>query len=352
MENRRIRQEGTSMTRHLTSFASIVLFFGYSLATQAAAFRVTRQIDIGGEGGWDYLTPDPARGRLFVTHGMSVVVVDEASGRLLGEITDTPRVHGVELVESVGKGFTTNGGDNSVTVFDLASLTVLDRIAIPGSNPDAVLYEPVSGRLFAFNGESDDATAIDPRNHRVIGSVGLGGKPETGVADGTGRVFINIEDTNEIKVFDARTLEVKQTWSLAPCEEPTGLALDSDTDRLFVACGNERLAIVNADTGAVITTLPVGAGCDGVKFDAELGLAFASAGEDAELTIVRERDADNFEVLATVPTQTGARTLGLDPRRHEVYLSTAVVDPLAPHDSRDRPGYQPDSFMVLVVARD
>jgi len=336
-------------------FATCVLLIpiiGYNHAAQAAEFSVARHISIGGEGGWDYLTPDPERGRLFVTHGASVVVVDEASGRVLGEITNTPRVHGVEIVESVGKGFTTNGGDNTLTVFDLASLVVLDRIAIPGRNPDAILYEPVSGRLFAFNGASDDATAIDPRSNRVIGSVGLGGKPETGVADGTGRIFVNIEDTSEIKVFDARSLIVERTWSLDPCEEPTGLALDRETHRLFVACGNALLTVVDADTGKIITTLPVGEGCDGVKFDPELGLAFAAAGEDAELTIVRERDADSFEVLANVPTQTGARTLGLDPKRHEVYLSTAEVDPEAPHDARGGPGYRPDSFMVLVVARE
>lgn len=333
-----------------------ILLAGLFIATTASAqdddFAVRRRIAIGGEGGWDYLTPDPARGRVFVTHGTSVVVIDEESGRILGRIPDTPRVHGVALIDALGRGFTTNGDDNTVTMFDLDSLKVLERIAIPGRNPDAVLYEPTSKRLFTFNGASADATVIDPETARVIGSIDLGGKPETGVADGTGRVFVNIEDAGEIKVFDARTLEVSATWPLAPCEEPTGLALDNTTHRLFAGCGNEMLAIVDAETGAMLETLPVGAGCDGVKFDPELNLVFASAGEDAVLTIVHEQDANTFRVLANVPTQTGARTLGLDPRRHEIFLSTAEVDPKAPLDARGRPGYKPDSFMVLVVARD
>jgi YVTN family beta-propeller protein len=340
-------------TRYLlASLLAASLCASAALAQPGTDFRVARRIMIGGEGGWDYLTPDPARGRLFVTHGTHVIVVDEASGRTLGEIPDTPRVHGVELIEALGRGFTTNGGDNTVTVFDLESLKVLDRISIPGRNPDAVLYEPASERLFTFNGASADTTAIDPKTNKVVGSVDLGGKPETGVADGSGRVYVNIEDAGEIKVFDARTLEVAQTWSLAPCEEPTGLALDHETRRLFVACSNKLLAIVNADSGEIVTTLPVGDGCDGVKFDPELKLAFASAGEDAILTIVRENSASSFEVVANVPTQTGARTLGVDPTRHEVYMSTAEVDPSAPHDDRGRPGYRPDSFMVLVATRD
>ena len=340
------------MNTRLVWLAALATLVSQSAAyAQSDHFAVTRRISIGGEGGWDYLTPDPARGRLFVTHGTSVVVVDEDSGKILGTIPDTPRVHGVELVDTLGRGFTTNGGDDTVTMFDLESLAVLDRIRIPGNNPDAVLYDPASKRLFTFNGSSSDATAIDPATAKVVGSIDLGGKPETGVADGTGRVYVNIEDASELKVFDARSLEVAATWPLAPCEEPTGLALDNETHRLFVACSNEMLAIVDAETGALVTTVPVGAGCDGVKFDPELHLAFASAGEDAVLTVVREKSANAFEVVANVPTQTGARTLGLDLERHAIFLSTAEVDPSAPHDARGRPGYRPDSFMVLVVER-
>jgi DNA-binding beta-propeller fold protein YncE len=316
-------------------------------------FAVTRRIPIGGEGGWDYLTPEPATGRLFVTHGTHVVVLDSQSGRILGDIADTPRVHGVALIESLNRGFTTNGGDASVTMFELGSLEVMRRIKIAGQNPDAILYEPATGRLFTFNGASADATAIDPQTGDVIGTIPLGGKPETGVDDGNGHVYVNIEDRSELKRFDPQTLEVNATWSLAPCEEPTGLAMDQQTRRLFVGCSNKLMTVVDADTGQVVTTLPVGDGVDGVKFDPSLKLVFVSAGEGT-LTVVHEKDANSFEVQQNVPTLRGARTLAVDPTRHEVYLSTAEVDtskPPRPDDPRHRPQYLPGSFMVLVVSR-
>jgi DNA-binding beta-propeller fold protein YncE len=344
-----------SGTRLLAALIAVIGFPSSVSAqeTSVGTFAVSRHISLGGPGGWDYLTPEPETRRLFVTHGTHVVVVDLDTGRTLGDIADTPRVHGVELIESLNRGFTTDGDDSTVTMFDLKSLAVVKRIKIPGRNPDAILYDSSSRRLFTFNGASADATAIDPQSGEVIGSIRLGGKPETGVADGNGWVYVNIEDTSELKAFDARTLEVTAAWPLAPCEEPTGLAMDHQTRRLFVGCSNSLLTVVDADSGDIVATLPVGDGVDGVKFDPLLRLAFASAGEGV-LTVVRENDANSFEVQENVPTSPGARTLALDPVRHEIYLSTAEIDKTMPppaDDPRGRPSYIPDSFMVLVISR-
>ncbi len=320
---------------------------------QESGYHVVKRIGTGAEGGWDYLVVDTARNRLFVSRGTHVQVIDLRTDSLVGDIPNTLGVHGIALVYKLGKGFTSDGRDSTVTVFDLATLRPTQRIKLPARNPDAIIYDEASNRVITFNGGSANATAIDPVTGAVIGSVALGGKPEAAVGDGTGRVFVNIEDKSELVAFDAKQLAVERRWSLAPCEEPTGIALDRMHHRLFVGCSNKLMAIVNSQSGKLVTTLPIGSGVDGTAFDPATHLAFASNGEGT-LTVVREDSPQRFTVVENVPTQRGARTLALDPRTHRIYLSTAQFGETPPATAarpRPRPPMIPGSFTILVVAK-
>jgi outer membrane protein assembly factor BamB len=281
------------------------------------------------------------------------MVLDTDRDTVVGDIPDTPGVHGVALVPELGRGFTSNGRDSSVTIFDLKTLESRGRVKVTGGNPDAILYEPASRRVFTFNGRGANATALDPSTGAVLGTVELGGKPEYARADGTDRVFVNIEDKSEIVAFDARTLAVQARWPLAPCEEPTGLAIDRANQRLFVGCSNKLMAIVDAKSGRVVTTLPIGAGVDGTAFDPQTQLALSSNGEGT-LTVVREESPDRFKVIGTVPTERGARTMALDERTHKVYTVTARFGPTPAPTSdnpRPRPPAIPGTFTILVLDR-
>ncbi len=320
---------------------------------QATGYRVVRRYPLGGEGGWDYLTLDPATRRLFVSRGTRVAVIDADSGRVVGEIPNTPGVHGVALAPDLGRGATSNGRDQSVTIFDLRSLAALGTVRVTGGNPDAIVYEPVTHRVFTFNGAGQNATAIDVSAGAVVGTVALGGKPEFAVATGDGRIYANIENTAELVVLDARALAVTARWPLAPCADPTGLALDAAHSRLFVGCSNRLMAVVDGASGRVLTTLPIGAGVDGTAFDPGTGLAFSSNGEGS-VTVVREVTPDSFSVVDTVATQRGARTVALDPRTHALFLATAEFGPapaVTPEQPRPRPAIVPGSFVILVVGR-
>jgi len=323
---------------------------GHAVA-DTAGYRVVARIAPGGEGGWDYLTLDAAGHRLFVTRATRVQVVDLERGALIGEIPNTGGVHGVALAPDLGRGFTSNGRDTTVTIFDLRSLATLSTVRIPGLVPDAIAYDSVSHRVFTFNGRSDDATALEAATGAVVGTVALGGKPEFAVADGRGRMFVNLEDQNALVGFDTRTLEVRSRWPLAPGTEPTGLAIDRDRRRLFAGCNNQRLIALDADSGRVVADLPIGAVVDGVAFDHATRLIFSSNG-DGTLTIVREDSADRFTTLGSVPTQRGARTLALDERTHRVYLATAQfgeTPPATPEQPHPRPPLVPGSFVILVL---
>jgi DNA-binding beta-propeller fold protein YncE len=316
-------------------------------------YHVARRITVGGDGFWDYLTWDGVRHRLFLSHGTRVEVIDPGSGKVVGRIEDTPGVHGIALAQDLGRGFVSNGRDSSVTIFDLATLAPAGRVPVNGRNPDAILYDSVSHRVFTFNGGSAGTTALDARTGRIVGSLALGGKPEFAVADGRGGIFVNIEDRGEIVAFDARTLAIRARWPMAGCEEPSGLALDRAHGRLFSVCGNARMAVVDAATGRLVATLPIGQGVDGVAFDATTQLAFASNGEGT-VTVVREETADSFRVVATVPTQRGARTITLDPATHSVFTPTAEYGPPpapTPERPRPRPSIVSGSFMVLILDR-
>jgi len=316
-------------------------------------YQVAKTYKPGGEGGWDYLTVDPDAHRLYFGRSTRVQVLDVDSGQLVGEISDTPGIHGVALAPDLGRGYTSNGRDSSVTVFDLKTLAVVTKIHIDGRNPDAILYEPVSHRVFTMNAGSGTATAIDATSGAVVGNVVLGGRPEFAVADGRGRVFVNLEDSSAVVSFDAKTLALGPRWPLAPGEGPSGLALDRENRRLFSVCGNEEMIVLDANTGRVVAALPIGKRADGAAFDPLTKLAFSSNGEGT-LTVVREDSPEKFSVVDTVATRVGARTLALDPKTHRIYTATAsfgeAPPPTAEHP-RPRPPMLPDSFVILVLER-
>jgi hypothetical protein len=316
-----------------------------------SSYHIARRIRVGGNGFWDYLVYDAPRHRLFLSHGTQVDVVDEESGAVVGHIPDTPGVHGIALAPDLGRGFTSNGQDNSVTVFDLATLAGIARIRVPGRNPDAIVYDTVTRRVFTFDGGSDDATAIDAAADSVIGRLDLGGKPEYAVSDGEGGVLVNIEDKSEVVGFDARSLTIRSRWPLPGCKEPSALALDREHGRLFSGCRNGRLMVLDAGTGRPVAWAPIGDGVDGGGYDPGTGLAFASAG-DGSLTVVREDAPDRVHVVTRVGTQRGARTMALDSVTHRVFVVTASFGP-APAPTHDRPhprpAIVPGSFTLLVI---
>lgn len=331
----------------LLSIASFLTLFA---ATQ---YKLKQKIALGGDGGWDYLTYDPAGQRLFIARATRVMVVDPEKGSVLGEIPNTPGVHGVALAQDLGKGFTSNGRENTVTVFDLKTLKETARIKLDGAeNPDAIMYEPVSKRIFTFNGRSQNATAIDAEKNSVIANIPLDGKPEFAVADGKGTVFVNIEDKSELTSIDARNAKVLNTWSLAPCEEPSGLAIDQKNRRLFSGCHNKMMAVVNADNGKVVATVPIGEGVDANRFDPGTKLAFSSNG-DGTLTVVHQDSPDKYTVLQNAETQRSARTMAVNPKNHEVYLVAAEIEQAPPEKAGERPRrtMKPGSFTLLVMTK-
>ena len=332
----------TGIRASLTLLATIVALV---VAAAGADYKVVNTWKLGGDGGWDYLTADSAGHRLFIARATRVMVIDTESGKQVGEIPDTSGVHGIALDYEIGRGFTSNGREDTVSVFDLKSLAVERKIKV-GSGPDAILYDPFSKRVFTFNGKGQDrsATAIDASKGEVVGKVELGGKPEFAATDEKGTVFVNIEDTSELVAFDPQKLTVKSRWKLADCEEPTGLAIDRKNRRLFAGCGgNKKMAIVDADTGKVVAIPTIGEGCDATGFDAERGLAFASAG-DGTITVIKEDGPDKFSVVQTVTTQKGARTMAVDAKTHQLFTVTANVT-----GTRQDRKIEPDSFVVLVV---
>ncbi|HET9839684.1 MAG TPA: c-type cytochrome [Candidatus Angelobacter sp.] len=332
------------------------LVIAAAIAASAAAFspvkyEVKQKHVLGGEGGWDYLTFDPAGKRLFISRGTHVMVVDPAKGSVIGDIPDTTGVHGIALAQELGKGFTSNGRDNSVTVFDLKTLKTTNKIKIEAENPDAILYDSASQRVFTFNGRSKNATVIDAAKDAVVATIPLDGKPEFAAADGKGMVFVNIEDKSELTQIDAKDAKVVKSWPLAPCEEPSGLAIDQKHHRLFSGCGNKLMAVSDAETGKMITTVPIGEGVDANAFDPETQLAFSSNGRDGTLTVVHEDSPDKFTVLENAPTEKFARTMALNTTNHDVYLVTAEIEeqPPAKEGERPRRTMKPGTFTLLVV---
>lgn len=330
---------------------SLVLSSGAALAaTPQPDYRVLHRYALGGEQGWDYLAVDAAARRVYVSHGDAVVVLDADSGKTVGRIEHLHGVHGIALAPQMHRGWISNGRSGEVTVFDTATLKPTATLKATGENPDAILYDPASARVFTFNGRSADATAFDARSGKVLATLPLPGKPEFAVSDGAGHVWVNIEDKNELVRFDPKTPKVLATWSLAPCESPSGLAFDAAHRRLFSVCDNRTMTVLDADSGKRVASVPIGNGPDGVAFDSKRGLVFSSNGEDGTLTVVHEEDPDHYRVVATVPTQTTARTLALDPTSGHLFLSAAKygahTEQGGPHP---HPPVMPGSFTVLEV---
>jgi len=334
----------------------IILILGNLLLINCGAvlhaqglYKIVNQIHIEGEGGWDYINADASTDRLYISHATVANVVDLKTGKLVGTIPDTKGIHGIAIATELNKGFTSNGRDSSVTVFDLKTLAVTGKIKVTGRNPDAILYDPYSHKLFTFNGGSSNATVIDATNNTVLTTIPLEGKPEFSQTDGKGKVFVNIEDKSKISVINVKTLKVDQTWSIAPGEEPSGLALDNETHRLFSVCGNKMMVVSDAEAGKVITTLPIGDRCDGVAFDPQLKRAYSSNGEGT-ITVVQEENKDSFKVIETVTTQKGARTITVDTKTHHLYLPTAEFE-AAPTGNNRRPAVKPNTFVILELAQ-
>ncbi len=323
---------------------------GFVAAQAARPYNVARRIPIGGEGGWDYLNVDATHHRLYVSHGTHVVVVDLDRDTVVGDIANTPGVHGIAIDDADGRGFTSNGRDSTVTIFSLTDYHEIGRVNVGGANPDAILFDPFTRRVFTMNGRSNSATAIDAASGQVVGHVDLGGRPEEVASDGKGRLYINLESSSEIAEVDPRALTVLRRWSIMPCEGPSGIAIDVAHRRLFSVC-DKVMAISDLAAGKVLTTVPIGNGPDGAGFDAASGRAFSSNGEGT-LTVVRAGGARGYEVEQTLTTERGARTMTVDPTTHRVYTASAEFGPApapTPEQPRPRPTIVPNTFHVIVI---
>jgi DNA-binding beta-propeller fold protein YncE len=343
------------MRKHLFTIICLVVSVNSLLVnaqTRPSEYKIINRFPVEGDGRWDYLCVDESSERVFISHGMVVNVVSEKDGSLLGTIPDTRGVHGIAIAPDLNKAFISNGMDSSVTVVDLKSLAFIARVNVTGQNPDAILYDPYSHKVFAYNGRSASATVIDGSTNIVVATIRLDGKPEFSVADGKGNVYVNIEDKSEIQHINSTSLKVEQTWSIAPGEEPSGLALDNENHRLFAVCGNKMMVVVDAQSGKVITTLPTGDGTDGVAFDPVLKRAYSSNGEGT-MTVVQEVNPNEYKVLENVTTQQGARTIAIDKKTHHLFLTTAEFGPVpekTADNPRPRPPLKPGSFMLLDIA--
>lgn len=335
----------------MKTLTSFVLILATAAFAAPPAYKVVKKIKIAGGVRWDYAYLDSANHRLYISHGTQTEVLDTATDKLVGTIPDTKGVHGVAVANDLGKGFTSDGGDNDVTVFDLKTLKVLSKVKT-GQNPDSIIYEPVSHRVFTFNGRSSDSTAIDAKTGSVItASIPVGGKPEFAQIDGKGHIFVNIEDKSEIVEVDAKNALVSRRYSIAPCDSPSGLAFDPKKGRLYSVCDNKMMIVSDPAAGKVIATAAIGAGPDGVAFDD--GYAFSANGRDGTITMVGETSPGKFAPLATIQTQRGARTIAADQNAHKLYLPAAEYGPADNKDAskKGRPQPLPDSFQIVVVGR-
>jgi YVTN family beta-propeller protein len=320
-------------------------------AQSTPTHTVVRTMVIGGDGGWDYVYADSAARRLYVARATRFMVVDLESGKVVGEIPDTPGAHGVAIVSDLGIGFTTNGRENTSSVFDLKTLKVSEKIKT-GEGPDAIVYDSASGHVFIMDGHGKAASVIDPKTRKVVATIPLSGKPEAPVADGKGRVYVNIEDKGSIAVIDSSTNKVIAEWPMAGCEEPSGLDMDRHEGHIFAACGNKQMAIVDAKTGKLIATVPTGDGSDGLAFDPTAKLAVTSNGE-GNMSFVGQRDG-KYALIENVPTKKGARTITFDASTGQMLTVTADLGPApkpSPENPRGRPMPLPDSFVVIAVGK-
>ena len=322
------------------------------MAQSESGYKVLRTIPVGGSGGWDYIAVNNELNRIYVSHASKVDILDKGSGKFIDSISGTSGVHGIAFATPFGKGYTSNGRINTLTVFDLKTNAVLKKIDV-GKNPDAIMFDYFTKKIFVCNGRSNDGTVVDPATDAVVATIPLDGKPEMAVSDGNGKLFVNIETTNEIAVVDMKAYKVIARWKLGKGEEPTGLAFDKKNKRLFAGCGNKLLIVLNAENGKLVGEYPIGSGCDGVAFDAETNLIFTSNG-DGTMSIIQQKNADKYEALAPVTTKPGARTIVLDPVTHHLFLPTAEYGeaPAATKENpHPRPPVKPGTFQVLEIGK-
>lgn len=345
------------MRRPITVVIATAMFCiaaGLSLSNLALAgpsgYHLVKAIPIGGNGRWDYDVVDSAARRVYVSHQTHVVVLDADSYAIVGDIPNTPGVHGIAIANDLGRGFISNGKGNSITVFDLKTLKAINTVKSTGQNPDAIYYDAASKRVFAFNGRSANATAINAADGTVAGTIAVGGKPEFAAGDDKGHVYVNIEDKSELLEIDAQKLSVLHRWPLTGCKEPSGLAFDLKNRRLFAVCGNKKMMVVNADTGKVVATAAIGEDPDAAGFDPDTQLVFSSNGESGDLTVIHEDSPDKYTVLETVPTKKYARTMAIDLKTHNIFLPIAEFEPVAPK-GEEEPPMKPNSFGLLLVAK-
>ena len=321
-------------------------------APAAGPYHLIKKVTLGGPGGWDYFAVEPGTKRVFIPRDTHMQIVGP-DGQVIRDVSGMNGAHGIAFAPEIGRAFTTNGRAQSITVFDLKTLLQMRDVPTPDRLPDGILYEPVSKRVFTFNAPTHDATAIDATSFAAAGHVELAGKPETAQADGEGHVFVNIESKSELTEFDARTLRVMHTWPLAPCKEPSGLAIDVAHKRLFAGCHSGIMAVIDYTTGKVVSTFPIGQGVDATRFDAGTQLAFASCG-DGTITVAHEDAPDHYTVVQTIHTERGARTMALDPMTHQVYTVTSQFGPApAPtaQDPHPRPTRVPNTFTLLIYGK-
>src|SRR5271154_3943620 len=312
-----------------------------------SGYHVIKTVPIPGDEGWDYLNVDAAARRVYISHGSHVVVMNADTYAIEGDVPDTQGVHGIALAPDLGRGFVSAGRANTAVIFDIKSLKTLGTVKTD-ANPDAIVYDGVTKRVFTLNGRGQNTTAINGADGTIAGTLALGGKPEFAVADGKGSIYVNIEDKNELVQFDAEKLTETHRWPLAPCKSPSGLAMDLKNRRLFSVCDEKIMAVVNADTGAVVATPTICEGPDASAFDPSTSYAFASCG-DGNLTVVREDSPDKYTVVENVPTKRSARTMGLDLKTHNIFLPSAEFD--APAAGERRGKMKPGSFAIVVVSK-
>lgn len=347
-----MRGKATTLFAMFVVVISLVTFVPLSkAASNASGYTLVTKITLGGEGGWDYFDVDPSNGHVLIPRGDHILVVD-SSGKQLADIGKAHNTHAIAFAPELKSAYLSAEG--SVDVLDLEKMHVVQRIDLSGKDPDAIVYDASSKRVFTFNGGGTrDASAIDTGTGKVIGSIPLGGKPEFAQADGDGHIYVNVEDKSQLVAFDSKTLKVLHTWPLAPCREPSGLAIDVERKRLFVGCHNQMMAMVDYSNGKVVATVPIGKGVDANRFDPATGLAFASCG-DGTITVAHEDSADRLTVVQTITTQRGARTMALDTKKHSVYTVTADFGPpppATPQNPHPWPKVISKTFTLLIFAQ-
>ncbi len=337
------------LPNRITTASMCLALASLCLAADAPGFKLTKKYPVPGNGGFDYIVFDSSSNRLYVSHGSEVDVLDADSGQLAGKVEGTPGVHGIAIVPGLNRGFTTNGGDSTISVFDTKTFLTIKKIPAP-KDPDFIFYEPETKRVLVCHGEGAVITAIDPDKQTVIGKVDLGGGAEAAVvSNGTG--YVNMEESSTVITFDPKTLAVKQKWPITGCKTPTGLAIDAANSRLFIGCRSKVLAVMDATNGKVITTLPIGDRVDAVAFDPDHKLVFTSNG-DGTVSVVRQKGADEYESIGDIRTQKSAKTMAMDPKTKRIFLSAAELETVpASAGQKARTRVKPGSFSVLVVER-